>query len=149
MSPPKQADPALNPTESRYRVGVDIVGVARITRLLAEQPEIAATLFTPRELAYCAGKRRRDEHLAARFAAKEAVLKAFGTGLGQRMRWTDVEIINEALGRPRVCLHGEVAAWAQRRGLTDLDVSLSHTAELAIAQAVAVWRGDSGQSLGG
>jgi holo-[acyl-carrier protein] synthase len=81
--------------------------------------------------------------MAARFAAKEAVLKAFGTGLGQRMRWTDVEIVNELTGRPRVHLHGEVAAWARRRGMTDpdtfLDVSLSHTDGLAVAQAVAVW----------
>ena len=121
-------------------MGVDLVSVARLARLLAEQPEIAESIFTARELAYCAGKRRRVEHLAARFAAKEAVLKAFGTGLGQRMHWTEVEIVNEAVGRPRVCLRGEVAAWAERRGLTDLDVSLSHTADLAIAQAVAVWR---------
>lgn len=121
---------------------MDIVDVARIARLLGEQPEIADRLYTARELAYCQGRRRRHEHLAARFAAKEAVLKAFGTGLGQRMRWTDVEIVNEAWGRPRVCLHGEVAAWARRRGLTDLDVSLAHTADLAIAQAVAVWRHD-------
>jgi holo-[acyl-carrier protein] synthase len=96
-------------------------------------------LYTGRELAYCLGKRRRFEHLAARFAAKEAVLKAFGTGLGQRMRWTDVEVVTSVTGRPRVCLYGEVAAWAQRQGLADLDVSLSHTADLAIAQAVAVW----------
>ena len=145
MSPPRPAESDANaprPTDSRYRVGVDIVGVARLTRLVTEQPEIVETLFTAREIAYCDGKRRRHEHLAARFAAKEAILKAFGTGLGQRMRWTDVEIINEALGRPRVCLHGEVAAWAARRGLTDLDVSLAHTADLAIAQAVAVWRRD-------
>lgn len=145
MSPPRPAEPlpdAARPAESRYRVGVDIVDVARIARLISEQPAIVDTLFTPREQAYCQGKRRRHEHLAARFAAKEAVLKAFGTGLGQRMRWTDVEIVNEVLGRPRVCLHGEVAAWARRRGLTDLDVSLAHTADLAIAQAVAVWRHD-------
>ena len=114
-----------------------------MARLISEQPGILDTLFTARELAYCLGKRRRDEHLAARFAAKEAVLKAFGTGLGQRMRWTDVEIVVELSGRPRVSLHGEVAALAQRRGLTDLDVSLSHTAGLALAQAVAVWEGDA------
>ena len=145
MSPPTPAEPAEpvdppHPVGSRYRVGVDLVGVARLARLVDEQPGIAETIFTARELAYCAGKRRREEHLAARFAAKEAVLKAFGTGLGQRMCWTDVEIVNEVLGRPRVCLRGEVAAWAERSGLTDLDVSLSHTADLAIAQAVAVWQ---------
>ncbi len=121
-------------------MGIDLVGVPRLARLLSEQPEIAGTLFTERELAYCRPKRRRDEHLAGRFAAKEAVLKSFGTGLGQRMRWTDVEIVNEPLGRPRVHLHGEVAEWATRHGLTGVDVSLSHTADLAIAHAAAVWR---------
>lgn len=122
------------------RVGVDLVPVARIARLVGETPEIAATMFTDRERAYCAGKRRCHEHLAARFAAKEAVLKAFGTGLGQRMHWTDVEIVNARDGRPQVVLHGEVALLATRRGLIEIDVSLSHTADLAIAQVVAMWR---------
>jgi len=120
-------------------VGVDIVPVERLARLVTEHPTSIDTLFTRREQAYCLGKRRGHEHLAARFAAKEAVLKAFGTGLGQRMRWTDVEIVNDVLGRPRVFLDGEVARLAQRRGLVAVDVSLSHTAELAIAQVVAIW----------
>lgn len=122
-------------------MGVDIVGVERVERLVSENPDILPTLFTEREIAYCTGKRRRYEHMAARFAGKEAVLKAFGTGLGQRMRWTDVEIVNEPTGRPRVHLSGEVARWARRRGMIDgssLDISLSHTDGLAIA-AVAVW----------
>lgn len=123
----------------RVRVGVDLVAVERLARLLTDHPDGVEALFTARERAYCDGKRRRYEHLAARFAAKEAVLKAFGTGLGQRMRWTDVEVVVEVGGRPRVHLHGEVAALAQRRGLVDLDLSLSHTADLAIAQVVAVW----------
>ena len=130
---------APEPANLRVRVGVDIVGVERVARLVNEHPSALQTLFTDRERAYCLGKRRSDEHLAARFAAKEAILKAFGTGLGQRMRWTDVEIVNEVMGRPRVYLHGEVAAWAERHGLQDVDVSLSHTADLALAQAVAIW----------
>ncbi|HLN62536.1 MAG TPA: holo-ACP synthase, partial [Symbiobacteriaceae bacterium] len=91
-------------------------------------------------LTYCLAKRRRYEHMAARFAAKEAVLKAFGTGMGQRMRWTDVEVVNGVTGRPYIHLHGEVAVWARARGLSDLDISMSHTATIAIAQVVAVWR---------
>jgi holo-[acyl-carrier protein] synthase len=113
--------------------------VQRIQRLLDENPQALSSLFTEREQSYCLGKKRRYEHLAARFAAKEAVLKAFGTGLGQGMSWTDVEVINEVSGRPRVHLHGGAAALAQRRGLIELDVSLSHTAELAIAQVATVW----------
>jgi holo-[acyl-carrier protein] synthase len=86
--------------ERQIRVGVDIVGVDRVARLVADNADILDTLFTAREQSYCAAKRRRLDHLAARFAAKEAVLKAFGTGLGQRMRWTDVEIVNQVNGRP-------------------------------------------------
>lgn len=122
----------------RVRSGVDLVPVARIDRLIHEQPDILTTIFTERELAYCDGKRRRAEHLAARFAAKEAVLKALGTGLGQDMAWTDVEVVKELNGRPAPRLHGAIAALASRLRVNSLDISLSHTTELAIAQAVVV-----------
>jgi holo-[acyl-carrier protein] synthase len=125
--------------EVKLRVGLDAVGVERLRRLVEGDASRQETLFTARELAYCRGKRRCYDHLAARFAAKEAVLKAFGTGISQRMRWTDVEVMNEASGRPRIRLDGAVASFAERHGLRDLDVSLSHTEGLAIAQAVTVW----------
>jgi holo-[acyl-carrier protein] synthase len=128
--------------EVKLRVGLDAVLVDRLRRLVEGHEDRQATLFTRRELDYCRGKRRCYEHMAARFAAKEAVLKAFGTGISQRMRWTDVEVVNERSGRPRVQLDGAVAAFAERHGLRDLDVSLSHTSDLAMAQAVAVWTGD-------
>lgn len=123
----------------RVRVGVDVLEVDRLARLVTDNPGITDTLFTEREHTYCLAKRRRYEHMAARFAAKEAVLKAFGTGMGQRMRWTDVEVVNGVTGKPLIHLHGEVAAWARAHGLADLDVSLSHTTTVAIAQVVAVW----------
>lgn len=127
------------PDVPRFRVGVDIVQVRRMARLIAENPGIVEVVFTRRESEYCLGKRRCHEHFAARFAAKEAALKAFGTGLGRRMRWTDVEIVHDTAGRPRVCLHGEVEDWARRHGLVEVDVSLSHTADLAIAHALVSW----------
>lgn len=120
-------------------IGVDIVGVERVERLVTEHERALGTIFTERELAYCAGKRRRHEHLAARFAAKEAVLKALGTGLARRMRWTEVEVVNERSGRPSVQLSGEVAAVAERKRLAKLEISLAHSAGLAVAQALAVW----------
>jgi holo-[acyl-carrier protein] synthase len=129
--------PASQP-ELWVRVGVDIVGVGRLKRLLAENAEIEGRLFTEREIAYCGGKRRRFEHLAARFAAKEAVLKAIGSGLGSRMRWTDVEVVRGSAGRPLVRLEGAVDSAARARGIRDIDVSLSHTESYAVAQAVAV-----------
>jgi holo-[acyl-carrier protein] synthase len=134
--------PTAPGAERKLRVGVDAVPVDRLRRLVEGQESRQETLFTRRELDYCRGKRRCYEHMAARFAAKEAVLKAFGTGISQRMRWTDVEVVNERSGRPRVYLDGAVAAFAERHGLRDLDVSLSHTSDLALAQAVTVWAGD-------
>jgi holo-[acyl-carrier protein] synthase len=115
-----------------------------MARLVDENEGIVETLFTASERDYCLGKCRSAEHMAVRFAAKEAVLKAFGTGIGQRMRWTDVEIVRGIKGRPVVRLHGEVASWAARRGLADLDVSLAHSGGVAIAQALAVWDDDDG-----
>ncbi len=123
----------------RLRVGVDVVGVERMARLVDENEGIVDTIFTPAERDYCLGKRRSAEHMAGRFAAKEAVLKAFGTGIGKRMRWTDVEIMRGSKGRPHVRLHGEVAAWVAQRGLADLDVTLAHSAGIAVAHALVVW----------
>jgi holo-[acyl-carrier protein] synthase len=125
-------------SSTRIRVGVDIVSVERMTRLVDENGGIEERVFTPRELAYCETRGRPTQHLAARFAGKEAVLKALGTGLGRRMRWTEVEIVNGSGGRPEVHLHGAVAEHADRHGVTDVDVSLSHSAGLALAQAIAV-----------
>jgi holo-[acyl-carrier protein] synthase len=121
------------------RVGVDLADVDRVGRLLADHPAGLRELFTSREIDYCLRKRDRDVHFAARFAAKEAVLKAFGTGLAGRMRWTDVEVVNRPLGKPDVRLHGEVAARAERRGLAGIDLSLSHSRSLAMAGVVTVW----------
>jgi holo-[acyl-carrier protein] synthase len=123
----------------RLRVGVDAVGVDRLERLMAEHPSSAEEIFTARELEYCRSKRRAGEHMAARFAAKEAVLKAFGTGISRRMRWTEVEVVNDRFGRPEVHLDGAVAAFARRHHLADLDVSLTHTNGLAIAHAATLW----------
>ena len=123
-------------------MGIDVVGVRRMARLLEENHGIEDTLFTPGEQEYCRGKRRYVDHITARFAAKEAVLKAFGTGIGQRMRWTDVEVANTSSGRPVVRLHGEVAAWAESHGLADVDVTLTHSAGIAVAHALTVWADD-------
>lgn len=128
----------MSPPDLHVSVGVDIVGIERIKRLVSQNAGIERRVFTGQEIAYCRGKRRRYEHLAARFAAKEAVLKAIGTGLGARMRWTDVEVVQGVAGRPHVALGGEVADEAGRRHIAQIDISLSHTTEYAVAQAVAV-----------
>ncbi len=119
-------------------VGVDLAEVPRLARLAA-QPAGLSGVLTERELDYCHSQRHPAEHLAARFAAKEAVLKALGTGLSEGIRWTDVEILKARGGRPLVALHGSAETLADRRRLRRIDVSLSHTAQLAVAVAVAVW----------
>lgn len=135
---PVAVDAPLPTAAVEVTAGVDIVEVHRLSALAA-QPRGLAGVLTERELGYCYGRRRPGEHIAARFAAKEAVLKALGTGLAPGMGWTDVEVLNHREGRPYVVLHGAVAEAAAARGLTRVDVSLSHTAHLAIAHAVALW----------
>ena len=130
--------PEPRTVSSGIQIGVDIVGVGRVTRLVAAHPGAVDELFTPAEQAYCLSKRRRYEHLAGRFAGKEAVLKALGTGMRRRMRWTEVEILSGSAGRPEVRLHGEVAAQASRRGVRSFEISISHAEGLALASAVAI-----------
>jgi len=134
------AQPTTNASRpaARSSVGADLVEVRRIARLAAEPTGLTGVLTTA-ELATCRGRPRPAEHMAGRFAAKEAVLKALGTGLADGMRWTDVEVVNDAHGRPEVVLHGAAAALAAANGLAAVDVSISHTADLAMAQAVATW----------
>lgn len=120
------------------RIGIDMAEVARVEELMSSQPGLQEQVFTARELAYCYRRRRAGEHLAGRWAAKEAVLKSLGTGVAARTEWTDIEVVNDRGGRPRVRLHGEVAAVARRLGMHSIDISLSHTGGLAVAHAVLV-----------
>lgn len=126
-------------TDVSVRVGIDLVCIARLERLLDDHDAARQDVFTERELDYCQRKRRCADHLAARFAAKEAVLKALGTGMTGGARWTDVEVLNTQNGRPTVQLHGRVATRAERRGLCELDLSLSHSGGLAVASVVSLW----------
>ena len=115
-------------------VGVDLIEVERVRDALARHGErFLARVYTPAERAACGGN---VERLAARFAAKEAVAKALGTGIGD-MGWRDIEISADTRGRPLVTLHGPAAARAAALGLSHLALSLSHTHEHAIAFVVA------------
>jgi holo-[acyl-carrier protein] synthase len=121
------------------RTGIDLVEVARVQRLVTRYDTAAERLFTPGELEYCRSRPRRCyEHMAARFAVKEAVLKAIGTGWGSGVRWTDVEVVADGRSRPRVRLAGAAASHAS--DMVEIDISISHTATHAIASAVALWR---------
>jgi holo-[acyl-carrier protein] synthase len=117
-------------------VGADLVHVPRLEQALARHPGFATRVYTPAEIAYCEQHRAPGPRYAARFAAKEAVLKALGTGLARGMRWQDVEILAGPARRPVVALHGAVADTARRLGVREVQVSLSHADEYAFACAV-------------
>lgn len=116
------------------RCGVDMIECERIAAGIERSGErFLNRFFTPGERQDCADKPYR---LAARFAAKEAVAKALGTGIGD-IRWVEVEIRTAAERRPRLLLHGPAKALADEMGLTEWDISLSHSRTMAIAIAVA------------
>jgi holo-[acyl-carrier protein] synthase len=117
---------------------VDIVEVSRVDRALARWGEaFARRVFTAAELERARPARARSMRLAARFAAKEAVMKALGLGW-RAMAWREIEILHDPRGRPVVALHGSARAAADRQGVAEVVVSLAHTPQLALASAVAV-----------
>jgi holo-[acyl-carrier protein] synthase len=119
-----------------HSLGVDIVEVKRVKRLLERWGDrFLHRVFTPWEIAYCRGKSSPEQSLAARFAAKEAILKAVGTGLSQGLRWTSMEIVNDKNGRPTVKLGKRIE---DKIGNRKILISMSHTKEYAIAEAILV-----------
>jgi len=120
--------------------GIDLVDTPRIERLLGEHEQrFLDRVFTAGERAYCeSGGKLRVQRYAARFAAKEAVLKVLGTGWSGGIAWTDVEVVREATGKPGVVLHGEAAAVAKRVGVTQWHISLSHLQGHALASVIGV-----------
>lgn len=118
--------------------GIDLVSVARIRQMLDDHAARFLTrCFTPEEQAHGAGTPRHAEHLAARFAAKEAAMKALGTGLADGISWTDVEVHSENNGAPSLILTRRAAEVALVRGIDHWLVSLSHTDDHAIASVIA------------
>jgi holo-[acyl-carrier protein] synthase len=118
-------------------VGVDLCDVVRMREVLGRTPGFARRVFTEDEREYCDRKRDPAERYAARFAAKEAVLKAMGLGIGAcGMR--DIEVVRASSGAPSLALHRRALPLAAERGITGWLLTLSHTDTLAIAQVVAV-----------
>jgi holo-[acyl-carrier protein] synthase len=120
-----------------HRIGIDIVEIERMAAQIANTPEIVERVFTAGERAYCERRRRRRlEHYAGRFAAKEAAFKALGTGWSGDLCWTDVEVVPSALGAPYLRLHGAARRLAEEAGLTEASVTLSHSRQVAVALVV-------------
>jgi holo-[acyl-carrier protein] synthase len=116
-----------------FGVGTDIVEIRRVEKQLSSTGGIREILFTSREIAYCESKRRSASHFAARFAAKEAFMKALGTGWNKGFRFDEIEIVNDGMGKPVVQVHGKVKAFCGERSINRIHVSLSHSHNLAKA----------------
>ena len=121
-------------------IGTDITECDRINRMIRRHTEtFVQRVFTDAEIAYCSrGKRQSAEHYTGRWAAKEAILKALGTGWSSGITWRDIEILNEPGGKPYVHLTGAAAEIAREQGITEIQISISHCVSHAVAFAVAV-----------
>jgi holo-[acyl-carrier protein] synthase len=118
-------------------IGIDVVEVSRIRSSLDEFGErFRSRVFTQAERDYCERQKKPELHFAARFAAKEAVAKAFGTGIGKEIGWLDMEVVRKESGEPEIRLTGSAAALAESRGVVRVMVSLTHAKHYAAANAV-------------
>ena len=113
--------------------GVDIIEISRVRQVMERYGQrFLQRIYTPGEIAYC---RERPPNLAARFAAKEATMKALGTGV-RGVSWKDIEVVRHESGAPSIKLHGRAKGRAQRLGLREVSLSLSHSREYAVAFVV-------------
>ncbi|MDA0270074.1 MAG: holo-ACP synthase [Chloroflexi bacterium] len=118
---------------STHAVGIDMIEIDRVRKVLGKHPErFISRVYTPAEAAFCRG---RVPELAARFAAKEAVMKALGTG-ARSVAWRDIEVLPDRRGKPLVYLYGGAKRRAETIGLTAIDVSLTHLESFAMAAVV-------------
>ncbi len=117
-----------------YAVGIDTIEIPRVRRVLERHGErFLKRVYTPEEVAFCRG---RVPELAARFAAKEAVMKALGTGV-RGIGWREIEVLPDRRGKPLVYLYGGAKERAETMGLEGIDISLSHERQYAVASVVA------------
>ena len=119
-----------------FGAGTDIIEVERVEEKLLRTASLKNKLFTPTEIAYCESKHRPALHFAARFAAKEAFLKAMGTGWSGGHQFSEIEIINNSLGKPLLYVHGKVKEFCEAHGIGAMEVSLTHIKDVASAVVV-------------
>lgn len=123
---------AADPARRAAGIGIDLIEIERIERAIARRPRLAERLFLPAELAFARSRPRPARHLAVRFAAKEAAVKALGGGCAPR----DIEVVGGGVEPPVLRLHGRAAQLARERGIR-LDVSLTHSRDTAAAAVLA------------
>jgi holo-[acyl-carrier protein] synthase len=120
-----------------FGIGVDIVSIGRIEGMLDRWGSLfIKRVFTPAEVTFCEGKSNPGQHFALRWAAKEATLKALGLGLRRGIKWTDIEVIDDSLGRPSLQVYNQAKDLLTDRNIKTAFVSISHEKEYGIAQVV-------------
>ena len=125
-----------------FGIGIDVVEISRIEESIAEfGQKFLDRIFTAREQEYCQKQKRCAIHYAARFAAKEAVSKALGTGIGKEVSWLDLEVVRKESGEPEVVLNGRAQSFAEKNGVGAVKISLTHAQHYAAANAVILSEG--------
>ena len=118
-------------------LGVDITEISRIDAAIQRRGQaFLQRIFTPSEIAYCERHRNCAERYAGRFAAKEAAMKALGTGWARGVRWVDIEVVRELSGKPTLKLSGATREIADRLGVTNIALTITHSGNTALAQVV-------------
>ena len=122
-----------------FGIGTDIVECLRIAQMIERHGELfVGRVYTPHEIEYCSTRKAATQHYAGRWAAKEAVLKALGTGWIRGVSWRDVEVRNEQGGKPTIALGGGAREICERVGIAEMHISISHCRSHATAYALAV-----------
>jgi holo-[acyl-carrier protein] synthase len=117
-------------------IGTDIIEVDRIRKHIEAGFGFREKVFTAKEIIYCEGKTNKAQNYAARFSAKEAFLKAVGTGLRQGLSFTDIEVVNDELGKPEMILHGQARELIRKMGVTNIQISLTHLRDWVNAMVI-------------
>ncbi|MFO1041229.1 MAG: holo-ACP synthase [Planctomycetaceae bacterium] len=122
-------------------IGTDIVEVERIQKMMSDHGDhFLERVFTAAEIAHCQPRREAAQHFAGRWAAKEAVMKALGTGFTPEVGWTDIEILTLSSGQPYVVMHGTARTYSENKGIGTILITLSHTKTYATATAIGLAR---------
>lgn len=124
--------------QSVIGIGTDIIECSRILQMIEKHGDVfLQRVYTQEEITYCSGRKAANQHYAGRWAAKEAVLKALGTGWAHGIQWTDVEVVNQQGGKPIIVLTNKALEISRDMGIVDMMISISHCKDYATAYATA------------
>jgi holo-[acyl-carrier protein] synthase len=119
-----------------YGIGTDIIETARIQTVMERDIGFREKIFSPGEITYCESKKNKYQHYAARFSAKEAFMKALGTGWRDGIRFAEIEVIHDPLGKPLIRLSGTAREIAERENISTFHITISHIKEIATATVI-------------